>query len=419
MALAGLVGIRLLTQLASPSVYGGVALLLGITSLGLGVFVGPVKNAQLRFDPEHVRNERIGWFTHQIQRYAWGATGLFMLTGCAAYAIWTAVSSSRFRPLLLVLLVMFTGLQTAKAVRLNRLNAGREQTWAFGWLGTEAWLLVIFPAGALILHSSVALYLAGLVAGSLIALLLFGRRHQPPIHNETGTLAQRRQLRNAITRYGLPFVPIAIFSWAHNLGDRYLVGAFLGADHVGQYVAAYGIASQPFILLGSAGTSLLRPILFEASAEKDHAKTKRVFRRWLLAVGLAGVLGVSLIAVAGHWIADLFLAAPYRATAVSVMLWIGAGYALMIVGQTLEHGLMVRNMTGRLVVPTAASALVNIALNLVLIPRWGLVGAAVATTAAFALQVLLLAGALIIAGEPGPGPSMESGGAGTLPWPFK
>src|SRR5881398_3500080 len=53
VALAGLVGVRLLTELAPREVMGNASLLLGAVILGRNIFVAPFSNAQIRFHPEY------------------------------------------------------------------------------------------------------------------------------------------------------------------------------------------------------------------------------------------------------------------------------------------------------------------------------------------------------------------------------
>ena len=51
-AIATLIGVRVLTELAPPSLFGGFALLNGILALLQGVLIAPIAQAALRFYPE-------------------------------------------------------------------------------------------------------------------------------------------------------------------------------------------------------------------------------------------------------------------------------------------------------------------------------------------------------------------------------
>ena len=67
-AAAGLVAIRLLTELAPKEVFGEASLVLGAMMLGRQVFLGPIWNAQLRFHPEYRQKGQARWFTREIAR---------------------------------------------------------------------------------------------------------------------------------------------------------------------------------------------------------------------------------------------------------------------------------------------------------------------------------------------------------------
>ena len=84
--------------------------------------------------------------------------------------------------------------------------------------------------------------------------------------------------------YGLPFIPLAAVLWFTNLGDRYLLNGLRGTDEVGLYVAAFGIASKPAILVGGTITLAARPILFDAVSRGLRRKARHVFRLWLVGI---------------------------------------------------------------------------------------------------------------------------------------
>ena len=56
---AKIVGLRLITDLVSPQVFGEVVLLLGLAALGTNMFCVPVLSALVRFFPDAARGRRV------------------------------------------------------------------------------------------------------------------------------------------------------------------------------------------------------------------------------------------------------------------------------------------------------------------------------------------------------------------------
>src|SRR5688572_6137631 len=96
VAAIGLVGVRVLTELAPPDVFGTANLLITLLMLIGNVCVAPVTNTQARYHSRYAAQGAAAAFTRTMidfaLRGALGA-GLAMLLG---YAIWTQVQQQDF-----------------------------------------------------------------------------------------------------------------------------------------------------------------------------------------------------------------------------------------------------------------------------------------------------------------------------------
>ena len=91
---------------------------------------------------------------------------------------------------------------------------------------------------------------------------------------------------------------------------------------------------------------------------------------------------------AGGLVSSILLAKEYRASAVGVMMWVALGYGIFGVNQIFETRLLSLNRSARLLPSMALGAATNILFSLVLVSRNGIIGAAEATCASFALQAI-------------------------------
>lgn len=204
--------------------------------------------------------------------------------------------------------------------------------------------------------------------------------------------AGRRRMASAararrILRYSLPLVPSGFFSDINRNGDRFLVAAFLGKDMLGVYGSLYalgnliGAAVEPFMNVLLPFLSKLWRQSEESAGDGSAPSGDGVFFAASFAL-YAGVcaLALSLLMFAWGWVDTHYLTAEAAAFEgrKRLALIVGAGAVLFGMMRILSVRLF-RASTDQVLWLFGATGLVNIALNLALIPGLGLMGAAWAT----------------------------------------
>jgi O-antigen/teichoic acid export membrane protein len=186
--------------------------------------------------------------------------------------------------------------------------------------------------------------------------------------------------------YGLPVALSLIFALALATTDRFLLAAYLGDATVGVYQAGYSLANRTldvmFIWLGAAGGPALI-VALERDGGAALAKAAREQAGLMLALALPASLGLALVA---RPLTQVMIGPALAAGAAQVTPWIAA--SALFAGLTTYYthqAFTLGRRTGLLLLAMAIPATANIALNLLLIPRLGLTGALVATTASYAL----------------------------------
>ena len=189
-----------------------------------------------------------------------------------------------------------------------------------------------------------------------------------------------RELLRAMNHFGLPLVPAALALWAINFVDRFFIAWFKGQSEVGVYSLAVRIASVIVFLM--VAFRLAWPA-FAYSIEDDSA-AKRTYA-FVLTYLLLICCWVSLVlGLLSPWIVRILApteSAFHRASeAVGILAFAGTAYAGYTV---LAIGIGRARRTQFNWVVTGAGAAVNVILCLALIPPYGMMGAAVATLAAY------------------------------------
>lgn len=189
--------------------------------------------------------------------------------------------------------------------------------------------------------------------------------------------------------YGYPIAASLTLTLVLSSTDRMLLALFLDEGAVGAYHAAYSIANRTldilFIWLGAAGTPALVMALERGGQARLKAAAAEQGATFIL-IGLPAAVGVALVAKP---LAEVLIGPELRAAATGVTPWIALSSLLAGLGAYyFRQAFTLGKKTGQLFGVMAVPAIANIILNLLLIPRFGLMGAAWATAASFGLGLL-------------------------------
>jgi O-antigen/teichoic acid export membrane protein len=225
------------------------------------------------------------------------------------------------------------------------------------------------------LHKGATGAVVGNFIGTLVVyLVLLGyRRYQLGLQFD-------RKLLRAMNKFGMPLVPAALALWAINFIDRFFVAVFKGQGEVGVYSLAIRVASVIVFLM--AAFQLAWPA-FAYSIEEDHV-AKRTYAFVLTYLMLICAWASLVLGLLSPWIVRILAPrneAFWRASeAVGILCFSATAYAGYTV---LAIGIGRARRTQFNWIVTGAAALLNVALNFALIPPYGMMGAAIATLAAY------------------------------------
>jgi O-antigen/teichoic acid export membrane protein len=201
------------------------------------------------------------------------------------------------------------------------------------------------------------------------------------VHREQLGLQFSRPLLREMNRFGIPLVPAALALIAVNFSDRFFLVHLASLDEVGLYEIGVRIASAMVLLL----TAFRMAWPAFAYSIEDDAEAKRTYAYVLTyLVVLASWLALALGLLA-PWLVRVLATPEFYdgARVVAPLAFGGMIYAAYIV---MAIGVGRAKRTGMNWAITGLAAVVNVALNLILIPPYGMIGAAAATIAAYAVM---------------------------------
>jgi O-antigen/teichoic acid export membrane protein len=186
-------------------------------------------------------------------------------------------------------------------------------------------------------------------------------------------------LREALA-FGLPRLPHGMGHQVMAGADRYILSKFATLADVGVYSigASLGLALKLFL---SAFEYAWAPFYFGAMKEPQAGRLFALVTTYGIAVLALLTAGVS--AIAGDLVRLMTVPAFYDAA--RVVPFIALGVAFEGVYLLTSIGLNITKRTVYYPIATGAAAATSIAANLLLIPRFGAIGAAIATALAYAV----------------------------------
>lgn len=189
-----------------------------------------------------------------------------------------------------------------------------------------------------------------------------------------------RAVSGMLLKFGYPFIAAVIAFWLFGAMDRWMLAAMTSVEDVGLYAVAHRFASIVMffsIAFGQAWSPFAMKLRLDQPDRYRDAYSKVLLA---LFFGMLAVAGS--VAVFSGEIFSIFMPEEYAGAALAFAV-LSLGVVLQSTQQVTAVGISLEKKTylfGRL---SWLSVAVNFGLNIFLIPRFGVVGAAWATTASY------------------------------------
>lgn len=198
-------------------------------------------------------------------------------------------------------------------------------------------------------------------------------------------------------RTGLPYFLLGFFVLVYYRVDTFMLGLMKSDREVGFYAAAY----QFVLALGFVPSIIVRTVLPRFAALADRPPERRSLYRRVLCLSMAGGGLVSIvIAMAAAPLIDILYGPSFAPSVAALRVLIGS-FFLICSSTVTSYLVMALGHESYAAKVAAFGAVVNVLLNLALIPSFSIMGAAVATVATEAVIFGIFArkAAVLLGGE--------------------
>ena len=365
------------TRLLSAEQYGNYVLVMAAASILSGTFFGWIGVAANRYYPYHRdQSEVIGAAVFRgfaLSISVAGIVGIFILLGRDLLMVkWFVIAA--------VFVVMVAQGWYDIALQSANSQGSPVQYGLIAW--TRAGISLV--AGTVLVRFTDSAYgaLGGLFLGAVVAAMLFN----PFTVKASKKSDAHKALAIQLFEYGFPLTFTFLSMLIVGNGDRLLLGWLQGPAAAAPYAAAYDLVQQAMgalmsVLFLSAFPSIVSEL--DRGDEVEALAQTKVLGRMLVCVGAAAAVGLSMLSTE---IASLVFGIQFRDEAAKVIPWIAFGIGVgCFKNLYLDLAFQFRRVTKIQGYVAVSVAILNLLLNILLIPIFGTRGAAGATLVAFLL----------------------------------
>lgn len=384
-AVASFGTVAILTRFLSDADYGRYALVYTAMTLAQYVTVTWIEASAARFYGQAAeRGEKPAHFATMLHVLLWSSLG-FGLLSVAIIAIWPGdmglkiVVAAAFSSVLMRSFIKIALESRRMAQEANRF-AVVDTLHTLLAFGLSAILVAYFssgPAGAF-LGMTIAAVLVAVIEGPA----LFFAAKNGPVESERA---------REYFAYGAPLAGGLVLSLILTSGDRFVINAYLGEAQVGAYSAGYQVAARVLDIIFAWGAAAVTPLLiaaYERGGPDEAARVAHDGYAFRLGIGAPAAVGLALLATP---ICDFLIGPSLRDQAAVIVPWIALAALMAGMCDYFSEAFMLAKKAFLRALLLLVPAVLNIVVNMLLLPRIQLMGAVVATLMAYGVGMVLLA----------------------------
>ncbi len=388
--MAGIITFPLLTRSLTVPEYG----ILGLITSSLTLFVAfgklGVQHAVIRYYAQ-IKNKNISFSMNEMNStivvifvaLAIVTTGLWVITG---YALLPRVSDFENITQLAMLASGIVFLRLLGSGILNYMRAQQRSAVVGITLILSRYLYLALIIGVMLLYQfSVFIVLVAMLIAEIISVGFAARKYWPDFHFKLHEITPT--LGKAMLLYGMPLMMLETLGLVMRLSDRYIIQAVLGENALGMYSASYNLTSYLDLILLAAMVQALKPYYMQLWETEGATKTQAFLADGMHTYFVVGIPLITLFSLVSPYLLS-FLASDKYSPGTIIIPFVAFSFLLEGAMHFLAAGLYIKKNTKALMFWGVLATILNLAFNLIAIPIYGILGAAVVTIISYLVFVI-------------------------------
>lgn len=186
-------------------------------------------------------------------------------------------------------------------------------------------------------------------------------------------------------KYSIPLIPAMAGSWLAGSANRLIITKYCGLSDVGIFSLGFQLASILYVI-GDALSRVTDPLSMSGLVNDKNDTKKKISNIAISTLGIMLIFNIGIYLFSNEFVA-LFAPSSYSDSAIIIPL-IGFAYVLGIQQRYPTQVLLFHKKTILVSLATILMGIINILVNLLLVPQVGFIGSALATITSSLFSIL-------------------------------
>ena len=215
----------------------------------------------------------------------------------------------------------------------------------------------------------------GIIYAFIISNISIFLGFSPLLIKELSFSIDRNYIKKLLS-FGLPMIPGNIAAMIMNIADRIILKNYAGEEELGLYSYGYKFAILVNVLIINSFRLGWGPYKWDVYKLKD---AKEIFRKYFYLYSNALIIIIFFGNAILYYLGAIIPSNPKFAEGLKVLPIVIPSFFFLGIAQFQTLGVLFKNKTFLVSVAFIIAGIINISLNLFLIPQYGMMGAALAT----------------------------------------
>ncbi len=389
-SVASLISFPIFVRVFSVSEYGVLALVFSTLTIMVVFSKMGIQNSIVRFYPEFnvgSKEKQSEFFSTYF--FSTGAAGLMaLMVFVAVIPLLTKNVLSLKDSLPFYAAALFIPAHGVFSAFGNFFRARQEPVLFNAVMILETYLPLIVGLSFIFLFGTkIAYFFLGGFLAKAVYLAYFGNRfHKDVVFS---TQAVSKELMGKALLYGYPLMLLELSGNLLAYGDRFIIKYYMAASDVAIYSVGYNLAMYMANMFVTPINNALQVEYFEIWTRQGKEKTEEYLSRMCKAIMYFGVI-FCVVMILNFKYVILFFASSKYIESVRIAPYVITSVMIYALYPIFGAGIFISRTTKNLFYCVMIALVVNFLANVVLIPRIGILGAAVATFLANSLAAILI-----------------------------
>jgi len=380
-AVAGILGIKLLTNVLGPAEFGKLALANTLIALiSTNFLFGPFGAGIMRFWAISKSKGSLKVF-YAVSKQLKQQIIMISIVVSIVLILFTAFFKDMEWA---ALFAVSTGAGIVSGwlgLRLAVFTAARKRPLAACLNIGNAFSRPVIAAGLVLLISVSAFWaMAGYLVAAILLVLVAEYFYVNIVSSTSTSISDKitaADIKKDIISFSWPFAIWGIFGWVHLSCDKWALQSFHGPEIVGAFAVVSQLAVYPLVFGSGFLSTLIVPVAYERAGDLTQYQKVMSAYRLLAFLAVAYIFGLFLL----MWFFFIFhhnlilLISNIKFAKFSFLLpWVTGAWGLFYLGQVLSNFGMLANKTSVYIAPKIAAAIIAAISTFYLSARCGVVG---------------------------------------------